>query len=280
MNISDHVYKLRYYMEFRKYSPRSIDNYCSCLTSFFVYFEKLGVYHPDRINSNMIIDFLKQFKESSTHSGYHSAIKLYYKNVTKSSVEKFKYIERPKKSHKLPTIINNEDIQKIIDVCVNVKHKAIILTLYGTGVRVSELLGIKLSDIDGKRGLVRVIGKGNKERNVCLNESLYEYLKYYWKQYETKYWLFENDLTHKQYTAKSIQEFLKKYKGLAGIKYSVTPHKFRHSNATSLLEQGTDLRVIQKLLGHSSSKTTEIYTHVSNNIISKIYSPINNLKIK
>ena len=86
MNIPDYTSKLRYYMEFRKYSPRSIDNYCSCLTSFFVYFEKLGVTHPDRINANMIIDFLKQFKESSTHSGYHSAIKLYYKNVTRSSI--------------------------------------------------------------------------------------------------------------------------------------------------------------------------------------------------
>lgn len=228
----------------------------------------------------MIIDFLKQFKEPATHSGYHSAIKLYYKNVTKSSIEKFKYIERPKKSHKLPIIIDNDDIQKIIDVCINIKHKAIILTLYGTGVRVSELLGIKLSDIDGKRGLIKILGKGNKERNVCLNESLYKYLQSYWKKYRTKFWLFENDSTHEKYTAKSIQEFLNKYKELAKVKSPVTPHKFRHSNATNLLEQGVDLRIIQELLGHSSSKTTEIYTHVSKNIISKLNSPINNLKFK
>jgi len=262
-------------MEFRKYSEMSIKNYCSCFSSFLIYFEKQGVFHPDRINSEMVIDFLKQFKEPSTHSGYHSAIKLYYAKVTKSSIEKFKFIERPKKSHRLPIIIDNEDVQKLLDVCENIKHKAIMLTLYGTGVRVSELLGIKLIDINGKGGVISVIGKGNKQRLVPLNEELYLFLQDYWKQYKTKKWLFENDSTHQQYTARSIQEFLNKYKSLAGIISPVTPHKFRHSFATNILEHGTDLRIIQEMLGHSSSKVTEIYTHVSKKTIIKVHSPIN-----
>jgi len=280
MNISDPITKLRNYMEFRHYSPESIKNYCSCLTSFLVYFDKLGIASSEKITSSQIIEYLKQFKEPSTHSGYHSAIKLYYEKICHLGIEKFKYIERPKKAYRLPIIIDNTDIQKLMDVCTNVKHKAIMLTFYATGVRRTELLNIKISDIDSKRGVIRVIGKGNKERLVPLNQMLLDYLRIYFKGYKPKFWLFENDTTHKQYTGASVKEFLNKYKELAGIASPVTPHKFRHSTATALLEQGVDLRIIQELLGHSSSKTTEIYTHVSKNIISKIKSPINYLTLK
>ena len=279
MKISDHVGDLRYYMEFRKYSSESVKNYCSCLTSFFAWCENKGAFHPSRINSDMVIAFLKQYDRPNTHSGYHSAIKLYFEKVAKVGIEKFKYIERPKKEKRLPIIIDNSDIQKLFNVCKNVKHKAIMLTFYATGVRRSELLNIKISDIDSKRGVIRIIGKGNKERLVPLNDVLLGYLRVYYKEYKPKVWLFENDETHQQYSAGSIKEFMNKYKKLAGITSPVTPHKFRHSSATMLLEQGTDLRIIQELLGHSSSKTTEIYTHVSKNIISKIKSPINYLQI-
>jgi integrase/recombinase XerD len=281
MNISDHVEKLRYFMEFRKYSKESIKNYCSCLTSFFVYFEKQGVFHPDRINSDMIIEFLKQFKKSNTHSGYHSAIKLYYSKVARVGIEKFKFIERPKKEQRLPIIIDNLDIQKLFDVCENVKHRAIMSVLYATGIRINELLTIKLSDIESKseNKAIRIIGKGNKERLVQLTDELLDILKKYYTQYKPKHWLFENDSTHKQYTARSVQEFLRQLKEKANIKAEVTPHKFRHSHATSLLEHGTDLRIIQKALGHSSSKTTEIYTHVSRSLISKLHSPLNQIKL-
>jgi integrase/recombinase XerD len=268
-------------MEFRKYSPMSIKNYKSNLTSFFVYFEKLGITHPDRINSEMIIDYLKQFKTTNTHSGYHSAIKLYYSKVAKVGVEKFKHVERPKKEFRLPIIIDNSDIQKLFNVCKNKKHLTIMSVLYATGVRISELLSIKLSDINSKETnkTIRVIGKGNKERMVALNDILLKQLREYYLAYKPIVYLFENDLTKQPYTARSIQEFLKHYQKLANVKGIVSPHKFRHAYATTLLENGTDLRVIQKALGHESCKTTEIYTHVSKAIISKTFCPLSQIKL-
>lgn len=276
MNISEHESKLRYYMEFRRYAKNSIKSYCENFVAFLVYFEKKGVYHPDRINAEMIIDFLKQFKHPSTHSSYHSAIKLYYSKVARVGIEKFKYIERPKKDKRLPVIIDQSDIQKLFNVCDNLKHECIMAVLYATGVRINELINIKISDIESKcpDKVIRIIGKGNKERLVALSDELLLKLRQYYKEYKPQFWLFENDDTHKQYTASSVRAFMKDFKAKAQVSSPVTPHKYRHSHATALLEAGTDLRVIQELLGHSSSKTTEIYTHVSRKSISKVYSPL------
>lgn len=263
-------------MERRNFSNATIKNYQSCLALFFSKIQYKE--HPLHINENDIREYLSTFVGVNYQRATHSAIKKYFE-ICHNQKHKFRFIPYAKKEKRLPIIIDNSDIQKLIDVCKNKKHKAIILTLYGTGVRISELLNIKLSDIDGKRGLIKVLGKGNKERNVCMNDVLYKFLQDYWRDYRTKIWLFENDDTHSQYTSRSVQEFLTKYKNLANISSPVTPHKFRHSSATSLLEQGTDLRIIQQLLGHSSSKVTEIYTHVSKTIISNINSPINSLTL-
>lgn len=113
MNISDNVAKLRNWMEFKKYSPQSVKNYCSNFTSFLTHFEKLGVTHPDRINADMIIVFLSKFAEPATHSGYHSAIKIYYEKVAHIGIEKFKYIERPRKNKKLPIVLSVDEIQRM-----------------------------------------------------------------------------------------------------------------------------------------------------------------------
>ncbi len=126
MQISEHADKLRKYLEFRNYSKVSVKNYCSSFTLFLSYFEKLGVTHPDRINSKMVIEFLTQFKEPSTHSGYHSAIKIYYEKIARVGIEKFKYIERPKRNKKLPIVLSQDEIQRMFDVCVNKKHKVIL----------------------------------------------------------------------------------------------------------------------------------------------------------
>lgn len=282
MKISEHEDKLRYYMEFRKYAENSIKTYCENFRLFLAYFDGKGVYHPDRISADMIIEFLKQFKCPSTHSSYHSAIKLYYSKVARVGIEKFKYIERPKKEHRLPIIIDTKDVQKLFDVCDNLKHECIMAVLFGTGVRVNELINIKISDIETKSEdkVIRIIGKGNKERLVNLSDELLQKLRQYYKQYKPIVWLFENDLTHKKYTASSIRAFLKSFKYKAGVTAPVTPHKYRHSYATALLEAGTDLRVIQELLGHSSSKTTEIYTHVSRKAVARVYSPLSAIAMK
>lgn len=263
-------------MQRRNFSEMTIKNYRSCLCLFFSKMEHKE--HPLHIVESDIREYLQSFVGVNYQRATHSAIKKYFE-ICHNQKDKFRYIPYAKKEHRLPIIIDNSDIQKLIDVCTNVKHKAIILTFYATGIRRSELLNIKISDIDGKRGVIKIIGKGNKERLVPANEMLLNYLREYYKEYRPKFWLFENDITHKQYSAGSIKEFLNKYKSIAKITSPVTPHKFRHSSATALLEQGTDLRIIQEYLGHSSSAVTEIYTHVSKNIIAKINSPINQIRL-
>ena len=187
MEISDPVQKLRNYMEFRNYSPNSVSNYCSNFTGFLAYFEKKGVTHPDRINTTMIIEFLGQFKEPSTHSGYHSAIKIYYEKIARVGIEKFKYIERPRKNKKLPIVLSVNEIQRMFDACENKKHKVILALLYSCSLRVSELLNLKWEHIDRSRMIINVIqAKGNKDRQVGLNEQLIIILKDYCKEYNIK----------------------------------------------------------------------------------------------
>lgn len=278
MLIPKHVQNFVKEMERRNFSERTIKNYKSCLLLFMEEYKHKE--HPTHIVEQDIKDYLYTFVGVNYQRATHSAIKKYYE-ICFNQKNKFRYIPYAKKEQRLPIIIDNLDIQKLFDVCENVKHRAIMSVLYATGIRINELLTIKLSDIESKseNKVIKIIGKGNKERLVQLTDELLDILKKYYTQYKPKHWLFENDLTHKQYTARSVQEFLRQLKEKANIKAEVTPHKFRHSHATSLLEHGTDLRIIQKALGHSSSKTTEIYTHVSRSLISKLHSPLNQIKL-
>lgn len=276
MNQEKWLKKFSEQMEAIVYSECTKKTYGSCIKLFLEKFKEYS--EPEKISADIILKYLLTFTTRNTRKHHHSAIKLFYKRCVHQEF-KFKFIPYPKKETRLPVIIDNSDIQKIIDACHNVKHKAIILTLFGTAIRISELINIKLSDINGEKGLIKVLGKGNKERYVCMNEVLYEYLKFYWKKYRTKTWLFENDLTHNQYTASSVRHFLKTYQLEAKVNAIVTPHKFRHSAATELLANGTNLKVIKDLLGHKDIRTTSIYTHVNAAVISKIESPLNNIII-
>lgn len=279
MEISGHKEKLRNYMEFRKYSPRSIANYCSSFTGFLAYFEEKGVTHPDRINHLMIKEFLSQFSEPATHSGYHSAIKIYYEKVAHVGIEKFKYIERPRKNKKLPIVLSQEEIQKMFDVCTNLKHKAILALLYSAGLRVSEVINLKWEHIDRSRMIINIIqAKGHKDRQVGLNQSLVPLLEAYWKQYKSHIYVFngQNDL---QYSTRSVGEVVKQLARAAGLTKRVYTHLLRHCTFTHMVEMGTDLNLIQRLAGHSNVKTTSIYCHISHNLISKIQSPINNIRL-
>lgn len=279
MNISDHVGDLREYMEFRKYSPQSVNNYCSSFTGFLAHFQKLKVTHPDRINHIMIKEFLSQFKEPATHSGYHSAIKVYYEKVARVGIDKFKYIERPKKNKKLPIVLSQDEIQKMFDVCENLKHKTILALLYSAGLRVSELINLKWSNIDRSRMIINIIqAKGKKDRQVGLTDSVIPLLTEYWKKYKSVTYVFngQNDL---QYSARSVGEVIKQLAKSAGLSKRVYTHLIRHCTFTHMVEMGTDINLIQRLAGHSNVKTTSIYCHISHNLISKIQSPINNIRI-
>ena len=276
MLIPKHIENFVKEMERRNFSPLTIKNYKSCLCLFLEKHKHKE--HPTHIVEQDIKDYLHSFVGVNYQRATHSAIKKYFE-ICFNQKHKFRYIPYAKKEQRLPVIIDAIDIQKLFDACTNPKHRAIMAVLYATGVRISELLSIKLTDINKQRGCITITGKGNKQRQVQMTDVLHTMLQQYWLQYRTQVYLFENDSTHTQYTARSVQEFLIKYKTIAGITAPVTPHKFRHSMATTLLENTTDLRIIQKALGHSSSKTTEIYTHVSTAIISKMYSPLSNLKL-
>lgn len=276
LNFSKYGEHFERMMKAKNLSENTKKSYRCDVSIFFRYFKnKLTVKH---INSNEVIDWLLTYESYNTRKAKHCAVKWFYDWVI-NQPHKFDFIPYGKREKRLPVIIDQVDVQKLFDVCENLKHRCIMGVLYGTGVRISELIGIKLSDINRNRMTITVIGKGNKEREVPMNDVLLKLIEQYWKEYKTKYWLFENESTHLQYSKRSVGLFLNSFKEKAQIKNIVSPHKFRHSHATALLEQGTDLRIIQKELGHNSIRTTQIYTHVSGNVISKINSPLNYINL-
>lgn len=282
MNISDHVAKLRNWLEFKKYSAQTIKNYCSNFSGFLAHFEKKGVTHPDRINANMIIEFLKLFDQPATHSGYHSAIKIYYEHVAKVGIEKFKYIERPRRSKKLPIVLSQQEVQKMFDVCENLKHKVILALLYSTGMRRQELIDLKWKHIDRSRMIINIVqGKGKKDRQVMLEAILIPLLKNYYREYKPKEYVLNGQFPEKnlQYSGASILNVVKQLADSAGLNKRAYAHLMRHCSFTHMVENGTDINLIQRLAGHSNVKTTHLYTHLSHNFISKINSPMKNINL-
>ncbi len=178
----------------------------------------------------------------------------------------------------MPNVLSKEEVKAILEAHGNIKHKAMLSMIYSCGLRRSELLNLKFSDIDSKRNIVLLKNaKGKKDRIAPLSPKILELLRNYYKDYKPSVWLFEGQIKGEHYSEKSLQSVLKQALQKAGITKPVTLHWLRHSYATHLLESGTDLRYIQELLGHSSSKTTEIYTHVSTKSIQQIKSPFDDL---
>ncbi len=183
---------------------------------------------------------------------------------------RFYYIERPRKQQTLPKIISKEEAKALINSTNNIKHKCIASLLYSAGLRRSEVIDLKISDIDSKRMLIHIKNaKGGKDRFTLLGESLLKDLRVYFREYRPKEYLFEGR-TGGQYSGESVGKLIKSAGRKARIRITITRHILRHSFATHLLESGVDLRYIQTLLGHNSSRTTEIYTHVAVNQLSAI----------
>ena len=208
-----------------------------------------------------------------------NAIKFYLEHVLGHDRQLFD-LERPKKRQVLPQVLSLEEIQKIIVNTENIKHKAILTTIYSAGLRMSELIHLKLGDIDsdGMRIWIRS-GKGAKDRLTVLSEHLLDLLRLYFMQYRPKAYLFEGPDEGK-YSPSSVRKILIRAVKKAGIKKKVTPHTLRHSFATHLIEHGTNLRYVQTLLGHTSAKTTEIYTHVSSRKLEEVKSPLDFMNTK
>jgi site-specific recombinase XerD len=215
---------------------------------------------------------------ASTQNQAINAIKFYYEKV-KGGGRKFYQLERPIKEKKLPTVLSIEEIQDMIKSTANLKHKTMIMVCYSAGLRLNELLSLRPSDVDSDRMQISIKqGKGKKDRFTLLSEKLLPLLRDYYRAYRPKEYLFEGE-TGGQYSARSFQTVVQEALVRAKVRKHASVHTLRHSFATHLLEGGTDLRYIQNLLGHGSSKTTEVYTHVTSRALSGIKSPLDSLDI-
>ncbi len=206
-----------------------------------------------------------------------NAVKLYFSNKQKRKLDPIT-IERPRQPKKLPQVLSKEEMKLILEAHTNIKHRTMLSLLYACGLRRGELLGLKLADIDSKRGELRVNqAKGAKDRIVPISPKVIDMLREYYVAEKPGLYLFEGEKKNQPYSEASLQKVLKTALEKAKIKKPVTLHWLRHSYATHLIENGTDLRFIQELLGHNSSKTTEIYTHVSQKSLQKVRSPFDDL---
>jgi len=205
------------------------------------------------------------------------ATQLYYKLVYQREVP-LSVLSVTRKSFKLPVVLSKSEISRLISVTDNLKHKAVLVTIYSLGLRAGEMLNLKVIDLDGDRNVVNIYNaKGKKDRQLMFPQNLKVLLREYFKAYKPKEYLFEGQ-GKMQYSRSSALKVLKRNARKAGIKKQVTLHTLRHSFATHLLEDGTDVRIIQKLLGHNSIKTTMIYTHVANHQLIQIKSPIDSIE--
>lgn len=249
------------------YSPRTKHNYMSHIRHFL---ESLGdkqIVHCNSSDFQLYLDKYS-FTSISQQNQVINAIRFLYKEVLNKKYDKVSF-KRPRSEKKLPKVIEGDFIKIQLSKIENLKHKTILTLTYSVGLRVSEIVNLRISDIDSKRMLIHIKNaKGRKDRIVPLSQTVLELLREYFKKYRPKEFLF-NGQNSLQYSVGSCQKIYKKY-----IDNKSSIHTLRHSSFTNLLESGTDLRIIQKIAGHSSSKTTEIYTHVSNNILSKVKLPI------
>lgn len=258
-------------MEIKKYANSTVRNYVKCFEAFINQYKNEDLL---ALNENDIRNYLQKLVQENRSNSYINqainAIKFYYEIVL-GMPNRFYTIERPRKEYKLPKVLSKEEIKALINNTNNIKHRCIVSLLYTSGLRRSELLNLKLNDIDSKRMLIKIKqAKNNKDRLTVLSESVLDDLRIYYKAYKPKKYLFEGLDPGTKYSPSSILKIVYRAGQKAGIKETVSPHMLRHSFATHLLENGTDLRHIQILLGHNSTKTTEIYTHVATNTFMNI----------
>ncbi|MEO0570876.1 MAG: site-specific tyrosine recombinase/integron integrase [Bacteroidota bacterium] len=250
-------------LELKKYADNTVKTY---VLQFERFINHYGDIDPKDITENEIREYLKTLIQEGRSNSYANqavnSIKFYYE-VVMGMPNRFYAIERPRKQKQLPKVLSKPEVKDLIACTNNLKHKCIVSMLYSAGLRRSELLNLKLGDIDGKRMLIAIKdAKGNKDRMTVLSTSMLKELRSYYKEFKPKAYLFEGP-GNRPYSASSLLRIISNAAQKAGIEKKVTPHMLRHSFATHLLEDGTDLRHIQLLLGHNSTKTTEIYTHVA-----------------
>ncbi|MDF9795357.1 integrase/recombinase XerD [Catalinimonas alkaloidigena] len=259
----------------RGYSVSTIQGYSQMLQLFANSFpeRELSTVSEEEIKNFLLHQVSSRNLSRSYQNQMINAIKFYYEHVL-GRPRTYYNLDRPRKVFRLPIVLSPTEVKNILSQVDNLKHQAILQTIYGCGLRLSELIHLRIKDIDSQRMIVIIKhGKGAKDRIVPLSEKLLKLLRRYYLAYRPKEYLFEGQFGGK-YGKSSVQQILRRARKAAGIQKNATVHTLRHSYATHLLEAGTDLRYIQVLLGHNSSKTTEIYTHVSSTHIKRISSPL------
>ncbi|NSW44637.1 MAG: site-specific integrase [Bacteroidales bacterium] len=267
------------WLRFKRYSPNTIKTYTDALDVFLNYFDYKPVLELTNDDVVLFVNqyILKHNYSFSCQNQVVNTLKLYFREIRQSKIEVEK-LQRPRREHKLPNVLSKEEVKAILQAPANIKHRTMLSLIYACGLRRSELLNLKIGDVDSKRHMLIIRNsKGYKDRQVPISDKTIEMLREYYKMYRPKIWLFEGQKEGDQYSEQSLQSVLKQALSKSNIRKPVTLHWLRHSYATHLLESGTDLRFIQELLGHKSSKTTEIYTHVSEKRLQKIKSPFDNL---
>lgn len=268
------IVTFRRYLASKRYSEKTIETYADALRAFFTFCNTKAL--KDITNEDVIAfnneHILKHHFSTSYQNQIVNALKLFFKIVEEKSIE-IEKIYRPKREKKLPKVLSKTEVFQIINATENLKHKTLLALIYSAGLRISEALNMKLKDIDSQRMLIHVKNaKGKKDRYTLLSEKVLLLLREYYTIYQPKEYVFNGQFENK-YSSRSAQLVLKNAAQKAGIQKEISLHTLRHSFATHLLENGTDLRYIQDLLGHSSPKTTMIYTHVSNDQLKKITNP-------
>jgi integrase/recombinase XerD len=282
--ISDvHLKHINWFMKWlrsRRYSDRTIESYIALLKNFLLFFNNGDV---GEITNEDIVRFNHELIIRNRYSiSYQrqmvSAIKLFYQQIERKRLDITK-LERPRKEKKIPIVFSKEEVRNIIRSIRNEKHRVMISLIYSAGLRISELLNLLPGDIDSNRMVIHIrYGKGRKDRIVPLSGKIMDNLRKYYIHYRPRIYLFEGRIG-RRYSATSCRKILKAAMMRAGIKKNGSLHTLRHSFATHLLESGTDIRYIQEILGHGSSRTTEIYTHVSRKRLEGIKSPYDDLNL-
>lgn len=267
------------WMRSKRYSESTIGTYVDALKTFLRHYSEKSI--SEITNQDVILfnnNYILVHKFSvSFQNQVVNAIKLFFRTIENKKLDP-ELIHRPKRQKLLPNVLSKEEVKSILNAHNNIKHKVMLSLIYSCGLRCGELLALKPEHIDSKRNLLIIKqAKGRKDRVVPLSTKIIELLREYFIACKPEVYLFEGHTKGEVYDISSLQKVLKQSLEKAGITKPVTLHWLRHSYATHLLENGTDLRYIQEILGHRSSKTTEIYTHVSTKSLQKIVSPFDYL---
>jgi integrase/recombinase XerD len=276
--MDDSIGKMCVEMRLRGLSEGSVAEYAKCVQNLQLFYGK----PITEVTENEIKVFLhhlvvKKKLAASTVNIYNAALKFLYQKTLKKTWDP-ENLPRLKKTKKLPNSLTKEEVQSLFDATDNLKHKCVLMTVYGSGLRLSEIVGLKVNDIDSKNMRIFIRqGKGKKDRYAILSQKSLEVLREYWKEYKPKDWLFEGQKKGSFYTGRGVQDMFRKAVKKAGIKKNVSIHVLRHSFAVHMLEANVNLFHIKELLGHTDISTTTIYLRAANMSALKIKSPLDSI---